>query len=1073
MKLQCVSMSPILLMGLASAQEIQVSALPGGGAAERGWILCLRDSGTDKRRLFREIQAAPQADRQNLVDALAARAEADHAAVSAAVSGVGGAVRQHYWTIDAMWVDVDPAGLPELRRHPRVESAWPVRSYGVHDVSRRANPSAAPSGALIAPRPMTHSGDAANHNIAAAWGILGGSGAPYRGAGARIAIFDTGIDRDIDHQNSGDTPHPAFLVAGSSTSRIEAHLVPGTANHVDINLLGPNPPYVVSSPQSSDGYIHGTHHTNAGHGTAMAAVAAGNTYGPPPGGGPYFAANGHAPDSAIVDVPCLVFQGSAAQPWVVTDNSYLDAIQELQTHILMSRSRVHVANISVAGSPSPDHPVSLAFDTLASENDILLVTSAGNTGDTAINSHGFFHGLAVGAVHARVAGDVGNLAFVPLPETARGPLPNNKRGRFYPDVCATGAGTGAPVGSGWEFVYPGTIATNTNGSMVMPGVDLLTGTAIAGYPTAPVNHMSPLRYNLGTSAASAQVAGAAALYRGRVQSASADETRAAILLSVIGTYSDRTGQSSSPAVQDAYHGRNTFGTGYVRDDLLAQFAVRDPAAEPLVSVLTLGPSRTVASTQYTGLTPGTRYVVVACWQRLLGTTVAGVANPLPDIDLRIVDVANGLAIASSATPANSYERVVFVAPSSGHVKIELSGDVQANLKVQVAARRLPADVDPATSNPADHVLAASGEVSHVSAGSGAGCVGTDRDWSVDRILPTAYEDVDAYGSAPFSKQPAPGSTINWVHTGYGGGQSLWSTNTGITYMHFQYENVVGSMMIRGLAFRTWSPIYQANSASVTLSFYVEQRPSAVSPGPAMLPSSSSSPIATVVLPPNALAKDWTPNGRHEFNLVVPFTSPFSYSTAQPTPTSPIPPTTLHIWVKRVGSSAGSAFKVDSTNDGFGSPYGSQTIYPNTSGGTVQYTVQDHFGQVPVIGLIEDSAPQIRELRLTLLGEPWSNAPSEPERWMDALCFTGTPQAACLVAFGELGSATAGAPCSVMLSSLIGQLPPVIADSAGICRLPIKIMPGLVGLEFALQGFVLPGAPISMTNAVRIKVGGAL
>src|SRR5690606_18258183 len=111
----------------------------------------------------------------------------------------------------------------------------------------------------------------------------------------------------------------------------------------------------------------------------------------------------------------------------------------------------------------------------------------------------------------------------------------------------------------------------------------------------------------GTSMAAPQVSGAAALYRAQRQSATALETRAAILLTVDEVlpqvaYS-QTNWHQIPDGQHSYRHRTTYGVGFLRDDLLAEYALRTPSIQPIGRLVTLSAPapQDVHDEPYTGL----------------------------------------------------------------------------------------------------------------------------------------------------------------------------------------------------------------------------------------------------------------------------------------------------------------------------------------------------------------------------------------------------------------------------------------------------------------------------------------
>ena len=300
--------------------------------------------------------------------------------------------------------------------------------------------------------------------------------------------------------------------------------------------------------------------------------------------------------------------------------------------------------------------------------------------------------------------------------------------------------------------------------MVMPGIDVLDMAS-----QAPINNASPIHRGLGTSEASAQVAGAAALYRGARPSATAEETRAALLLNVLGGFTDAAGQVSSGASQTAYNNRNALGVGFVRDDLLAEFCVRDPQIDPLSAVVNLTSTAPVASVSHS-VRAGSKLGVVACWRRHYteGEEVPE-EQDLPNVDLEVLHA--GQVIARSAAQANSYERLVVVVPPDAggwtqvSIRVRVASSITQDVGVQIVARRFADDPDPATSV-SDLLQAMTGE--YESASAGAACVNIAKEWGVDRVLPSGYSN--AYGSGAFAITFEPPPRVTFLVCP----QRLWS-----------------------------------------------------------------------------------------------------------------------------------------------------------------------------------------------------------------------------------------------------------------------------------------------------------
>ncbi|MCA8949809.1 MAG: S8 family serine peptidase [Planctomycetes bacterium] len=1018
------------------------------------WIIFLKDRGYSLNQALQAIRnETTVAGRRARLATLRQLASTDQSVIAQTVVGLGGVVDRNLWMANAISVHLPRARLAQIAMDPRVRRLEPVRAYPLGDVD-------APTAFLgSVPMPIGTSTNQHNHNKAAAWTILGEGQGDYKGAGARIAVFDSGIDADVD----GATPtvvddHPEFLSTGGVT-RIEAFLqgqdVNMTTRHADVNILQTSAPspYVGLTPPH--GFRQSSHHTVAGHGTAMAAIAAGST-------------DGHAPEAALIDVAITSYPflgGSALFRWETLDVGYLGGIERLTEFILENKPEqqatayVHVITISSGGPPSPDSEVAKALDSLARWEDILIIANAGNEADTTQASHGFYHGVAVGAVHARApgAGATTNFSFLPMFWSSRGPLFGDPA-RLYPDLCATGAGPGSitngPVGAARRFVYPGDFFNvEARGScLLMPGIDV--GDLQS---QTPANNTSPVRYNFGTSEAAAQVAGAAALYRGKRSSlpnyATAEETRAALLLNVLGTFATKSGTSADPAGQHWFTNRNTYGVGYVRDDLLAEFAVRDAGIVPLAEVVTLSETTTETTVSYGPLAAGERYGVVACWRRYFDVESDQVPPPeleLPNVDL-VVEY-NGNVIARSQSTANSYERAVFEAPagSSGNsatlrVRLASTPRPEQGVVVQIVARKFAADIDPDTTE--DPVLASTGELAELPAG--AGCTMQAEEWTVARVVPEAYANADAWGSAPFQVSWNPTGTW-YQHRGYSRGFDLTpSGGNGATYkwVRFYYASteVGGAMTIDGLAFRSSTPLDAPSDIPVDIHIALGNFPANQNP------LSSYVTQGTLTRIPDS-AGDLR---RDHFPVQLRFANPFSYPGGSP----------LNIWIVAPTSQIGSKFEVDGMDDGGG---GYLSYRPVDNSGQLTYLTQP--GVAPMLGLLQKSSPGPRVATIAVSGEPWSgNGAVDCElMWrLDAASNTAYVMSLGFVAASPqlVGS------CNYWLQpGSEATLAIATTDSAGTAVGYLTIPPAWVNSELGLQAVF---APSLFSNAMRLTIGGGL
>lgn len=1065
----------MVLPGQQGPGNPQRAGVPGNLPGTERWLVRLRTPSFNRAQLLAQVRAQPtRAGRLARIQALRQLAQNDQAAIALAVASVGGAVEQHYWMQDLVAIEVPNSALPLLRALPRVVRVTPIRAYALADAGAMGHRECAPN---PTPPPIGTSTDPLNHNVAAAWALLANQqGVPYKGAGARVAVFDTGIDRDIDGRSTspGDQPHPSFAVVGGT--RVEAFLQAQNANHVDVNTINRSvsPPFCGGA--GPFGFSATRHHSLCGHGTAMSAIIAGSQYGN--------IDNGHAPAAVLIDVACSSMAPAtpqfpvvtAGRAWEVTDAGILSAIEQLREYILLQGvdGYLQVVNLSIGGDPDPFNEATAALDSLARDEDVLLVVSAGNDYDTTVSSLGCYHAIAVGGVHARTSASPANFAFVPMLQTSRGPLASNSR-RFYPDVCATGAGPGSIVGAQREFRYPysWSSAVAVEASLLMPGIDLNDPAAIS-----PANDVTPLRYRLGTSEAAAQVSGAAALYRGYRLSigepTTAEETRAVLLLNVIGTFTDGVGATSDPTLQHAYSDRNTFGVGYVRDDLVAQFAKRDPAIRPLAAMLGILPDQLSSSVTYgdpstmTPLTPGKRYAVVACWRRYYDDSDgAPPERELPDVDLDVLD--QGVLIARSATPANSYERLVFVAPVSGQVTVRAmlkpNGQYPVPVYVQIVARLLPDDLDSQTVV-SDVVHAGTGSAEPISAG--ATCTAIAGATDVLSVIPTNYSD--AYGSDAFSLDYDPSTPSTWVkHRGFAGSGWDMAAGGGAHIRLLSQSEVLPQVphVIGGLAFRSWRPLRVDGDAAITIT--IEERNglhngtdgSDMRTGPA---SGGIDVLRTYTC--NLTLRNpgpQVPGGYPQFSVLAPFPVPFAWSGKN-----------LHFWISGPGI-AGIEFRVDSINDGWSASFphgttmtfGPVATYAEDPVGTLQRREYVSEYKVPIIGLLGPSTLSARAPLLEAMGSMWTGQ-GVHVRLTRAPANTGVA----LYFGGFRASPLPISPyCQFLLDGSAGSIFGA-TSSSGIGEFQISIPPGLVHYHFGLQALLLTAQPVT-SNALRVTIGGAL
>ncbi|MCC6672369.1 MAG: S8/S53 family peptidase [Planctomycetes bacterium] len=325
------------------------------------------------------------------------------------------------------------------------------------------------------------------------------------------------------------------------------------------------------------------------HGTAVASVAAGARWNQGA-----LADDGHAPRARIVS-------------YSVADDArggtgYLTLTSAWQ-RVAADRLRygISVAVCSYEGYVGLLWSDQDAIDSLARNADVLVVGMGGNegaTGQPALFSYSATNMLAVGATEAdtrRVAGF-----------STRGPLLGETR--FYPDLVANGVTIRSALADG-ELTE---------------------------------------KLASGTSYSAPQVAGAALLYRSLKPLASAEETKAAILVTTEDIAGKNVGLTTDP--------RNAHGTGYLRVDRLVAFAAGQAGAALVRdTVSNAQPTRTYRH----AVQAGRGYAFALTWfrNRMPGYPVT------PDWSNLDLEVRDGTTLLASAAQARDLtEFVRFLAP---------------------------------------------------------------------------------------------------------------------------------------------------------------------------------------------------------------------------------------------------------------------------------------------------------------------------------------------------------------------------------------------------------------------------
>ena len=286
-----------------------------------------------------------------------------------------------------------------------------------------------------------------------------------------------------------------------------------------------------------------------------------------------------------------------------------------------AKYKIRVANMSYQGTANSTSIEQQAMDRTAELGDIFISVSAGNAGTNyAVWAHGATNILAVGAVQPNTR--------VVAPFSSRGPVRGDPKPKLrnYPHIMANGV------------------------SMVMPRMDLEQGEKVAN----------------GASYAAPQVCGAAALYRSLRKGATAVETRSALLA----TTEDIGGKNRNKPYNDI----NAYGFGYLRDDRLVALA-QGGLSGLILNTRLLSQTKPIAIPYQ--VQAGKFYAVVLAWNRL-NTNRAVWSN----LDLEVY--LGKTLLASSKSPSNLHEKVVFKAPVTGTVTLLVTVPFLEAPKVPVA-----------------------------------------------------------------------------------------------------------------------------------------------------------------------------------------------------------------------------------------------------------------------------------------------------------------------------------------------------------------------------------------------------
>ena len=308
---------------------------------------------------------------------------------------------------------------------------------------------------------------------------------------------------------------------------------------------------------------------------------------------------GHASDASVIMYSICEFAGSCGSSLAIEAAAWQRVAADAVAFGTVT------GNMSYGSSPNPTDVSQQAIDACALNANVLPVTSAGNGGSSTAGSSSTANGLAVAAV-TPVTKTVAGFS-------SRGPLSGDGT-RFFPDISSNGVNTVMPLFGNESGDYVGD----------------------------------------GTSMASPQVCGAAALVRTVRMASTAREMKALLL-----------NNTESIQTQNAGLDRNAFGMGYLRDDLACDAARSNEVFSSTIN------STTTPNTHALAVTLNQIYAVTLVWNRHVLTSSAW-----SNLNLTVKNGATVLA--TSATPRNLYEKVEFSAPITGNLTIEVSA---ANLEI--------------------------------------------------------------------------------------------------------------------------------------------------------------------------------------------------------------------------------------------------------------------------------------------------------------------------------------------------------------------------------------------------------
>lgn len=456
---------------------------------------------------------------------------------------------------------------------------------------------------------------------------------------------------------------------------------------------------------------------NVYHGLGVAGIAAGSAV---PSGAGYEFEVGHAKNAGIVGMNIVRWVGghtTACNTWQTGGNwAYqIEVLAGLNRIAMMKFTYtggqpvegdplrpIQVANLSYGGPPNPGHPTNNALRTLMADFDILPVTAAGND-QTRFESLYNVNGLCVASYDAWLSTMGGVWGRTVSAFSNRGPLTQANTSQY----CQ--AGGDADVS--WRL-------PNTSLERDFPDIG-----AIGSWQRVALQDVeASFGWAEGTSIAAPHVSGAALLAMagpdGNTPATpwTSLETRAALLAA--------TENANVNGMAD-----NASGAGFLRTDRVTSAASVHELSASIVTIQPIVNTTTTLSTF--NVQAGRTYSVAIAW--LANQVSTGITAPnWVDLDLNVA-WPGGSLVAAAASGNRTWERLEFVAATSGVATISVNSVRVPTANVSLPVAVAHARVDAAGGAPAN--------VAHLPSTTPATC-------QVQQIQPASQLAYQSFGSTP-------------------------------------------------------------------------------------------------------------------------------------------------------------------------------------------------------------------------------------------------------------------------------------------------------------------------------------